>query len=198
MIITRGVTLAQTENRTEPAPLPSLDAGGVMGIQEIDRPQLEILMSKSRSLSPAEKAELDRGCLGLVCLYQSLGIKRWPESAPHTVAYLELRDALHRRCAAGRTNFVFVKQGWWLGGRPPSPASRSSPLSVEAVTRIRPGEFTFNYAVYFPDTTTYAWINHREYGFPLNLLQPQKAYLSTFPPPLEQTRTAQIFCSTCR
>jgi hypothetical protein len=178
--------------------LPSLDARGVTGIQEIGRPQLEMLMSKSRSLSPQEKAELDRGCPGLVCLYQSLGIKRWPESAAHTVAYLVLAGALQRPCPNGQVNFVFVKQGWWLGGRPPSSLARTGPVSVETVTRVRPGGFTFNYAVYFPDTSTFAWINHREYGFPLNLVQPQKAYLSTSPPPLEETRTAQIFCSTCR
>ena len=185
------------QNSTRANSLPSLDARGVTGIREISRPELEKLMSKSRELSLGEKAELDRGCPGLVCLYQSLGVKRWPESAVHTVAYLELRDALQRRCSSGQENFLFVKQGWWLGGRRPS-VPRATPLSVESVTRVRPGGFTFNYAVYFPDTATYAWMNHREYGFPLNLFQPQKAYLSSSPPPLEETRTAQIFCSTCR
>jgi len=26
----------------------------------------------------------------------------------------------------------------------------------------------------------YAWMNHRNYGFPVNLIKPQKAYLSAF------------------
>ena len=123
--------------------LPSLDARGVTGIREISRPELEKLMSKSRGLSLEEKAELDRGCPGLVCLYQSLGVKRWPESAVHTVAYLELADALQRRCPSGQENFLFVKQGWWLGGRRPS-GPRATPVSAESVTRVRPGGFTFN------------------------------------------------------
>jgi hypothetical protein len=32
-----------------------------------------------------------------------------------------------------------------------------------------------------------AWINHRDYGFPVNLIKPQKIYLSAFPPPLDET-----------
>jgi hypothetical protein len=38
----------------------------------------------------------------------------------------------------------------------------------------------------FPSTATYAWINHRQYGFPANLVKPQKAYLSLSPPPLSE------------
>jgi hypothetical protein len=42
----------------------------------------------------------------------------------------------------------------------------------------------------------YAWINHRDYGLPVNLIKPQKAYLSAFPAPLDaDTCTAQIYCS---
>jgi hypothetical protein len=66
------------------------------------------------------------------------------------------------------------------------------------VTRAKPGWYTFNYAVYFPATKTYVWINHREYGFPANLLWPMKAYLSVSPPPLDENRPAQLYCSTCR
>jgi hypothetical protein len=182
----------------KPGSLPSLDAHGFAGVHEITRPELVRLMSKFRALSPEETGQLDRGCLGLICLYQGIGLKRWPEIARGTVAYLDIADALKRRCPEGRENFVFVKQGWWLGGAAPAPSPRAAPISVESVTRIRPGGFTFNYAAYFPRTATYAWINHREYGFPLNLVRPQKAYLSVSPPPLDDTRTAQIFCSTCR
>jgi hypothetical protein len=189
---------AESENRTTPDNLPSLDAHGFAGVHEISRVELELLMSKFRVLTGEEKFQLDRGCLGLVCLYQGLGLKRWPELARGTTAYLELDDALKRRCPQGRSNFVFVKQGWWLGGTAPAPNPLTGPISVESVTRIRPGGFTFNYAAYFADTGTFAWINHRELGFPLNLIKPQKAYLSLSPPPLEDGRTAQIFCSTCR
>jgi hypothetical protein len=185
-------------NYAKPGSLPSLDARGFAGVYEITRPELVRLMSKFKALSPEETGQLDRGCLGLVCLYQGIGLKRWPELARSTVAYLDVADALKRRCPEGRENFVFVKQGWWLGGAAPAPSPRAAPISVESVTRIRPGGFTFNYAAYFPSTATYAWINHRDYGFPLNLVKPQKAYLSVSPPPLGDTRTAQIFCSTCR
>ncbi len=45
----------------------------------------------------------------------------------------------------------------------------------------------------------YAWINHRDYGFPVNLIKPQKAYLSAFPPPLDaDTCPAQIYSSDGR
>lgn len=150
-------------------------------------------MSTHRALTPEENRQLDRGCLGLVCLYQGLGLKRWPESARGTLAYLDLDDALKRRCPSGRENFVFVKQGWWLGGAAPASIPRTDPISVETVTRIKPGGFTFNYAVYFPGTATFAWINHREFGFPLNLIDPQKVYVSPSPPPLEAAGQLRSF-----
>lgn len=198
LIPVRAIDGAELENRATPASLPSLDARGFVGVHEITRAELELLMSRFRTLTLEEKSQLDRGCLGLVCLYQGHGLKRWPELARSTTAYLELNDALKRRCPEGRDNFVFVKQGWWLGGIRPAPNPLNGPISVESVTRIRPGGFTFNYAAYFADTGTFAWINHRELGFPMNIVRPQKAYLSLSPPPLEDSRTAQIFCSTCR
>ena len=156
-------------------------------------------MTKSRPLSQDENANLDRGCLGFVCVYQGLGLTRWPELAPGTVAYLTLEDALKRQCPSGQENFIFVKQGWWLADRPPTRNPATHQVLVSSVTRMKPGWYTFNYAVYFPRTSTYAWINHREYGFPANLVKPQRAYLSLSPPPLNDTgRTAQIYCSTCR
>jgi len=178
--------------------LPALDAYGATGVKEITRSELVALMTKFRPLLPDESANLDRGCVGLTCLYQGLGQKRWPESARGTVAYLSCKEALQRRCPNGQANFVFVKQGWWVGGRPPKPTAGTGAVPMSSLTRARPGFYTFNYAVYFPSTATYVWINHREYGFPLNLIQPQKAFLSTSPPPLEDGRPAQIFCSTCR
>jgi hypothetical protein len=104
---------------------------------------------------------------------------------------------LKRHCPNSQENFVFVKQGWWLGGSPLKPDPTSGQISV---TRIKPGWYTFNYVVYFPSAARYAWINHREYGFSVNLVRPEKAYLSVSPPPLddENRRTAQIYCSTRR
>lgn len=178
--------------------LPDLDAHGFKGVQEINKSELLLLLFKSRPLSEQEQTNLDRGCLGLTCVYQGLGLRRWPELAPGTVAYLTRENALNRRCPNGQTNFLFLKQGWWLGGHAPSPDRTTGEVSVEAVTRMKPGFYTFNYAVYFPATETYAWMNHRDYGFPVNWIRPQKAYLSALPPPLEEGRPAQIYCSTCR
>ena len=93
---------------------------------------------------------------------------------------------------------MFVKQGWWVSGRAPIPTAGTGAVPISTLTRVKPGGYTFNYAVYFPSTGTYAWINHREYGFPLNLVDPQRAYLSLSPPPLDADRPAQIYCSTCR
>lgn len=45
--------------------LPSLDARGVVGVQEITKSELLTLMSKSRGLSQSENAQVDRGCPGL-------------------------------------------------------------------------------------------------------------------------------------
>jgi hypothetical protein len=181
-----------------PGPLPALDAHGFKGVREIGKTELVELMSKLRPLSLDESTNLNRGCLGLTCAYQGLGLKRWPELAPGTVAYLTREKALNRRCRDGQQNFVFVKQGWWLEGRPPTPHRFTGEVAVDSVTRMKPGFYTFNYAVYFPSTETYAWMNHREYGFPLNLFDPQKAYLSSSPPPLDRNRPAQIYCSTCK
>jgi hypothetical protein len=179
--------------------LPALDAHGLNGVQEITRPELVKMMTKFRPLSQAENANLDRGCPGLACVYQGLSLKRWPELARDTVAYLRREDALKRRCPNGQENFVFIKQGCWLANKPPTPHPATGEVSVNSVTRTKPGLYSFGYAVYFPSTATYAWMNHSDYGFPYNRIRPQKAYLSSFPPPLdEDTRPAQIYCSTCR
>ena len=119
-----------------------------------------------------------------------LGLRRWPELARGTVAYLSRENAVNRRCPGGQENFVFLKQGWWLEGSRPIRNPATGEVPVDSVTRMKPGFYTFNYAVYFSSTATYAWMNHRDYGFPLNWIKPQKAYLSRFPPPLEDTRTA--------
>jgi hypothetical protein len=179
--------------------LGRLDAAGYNGIREISRAELEKLMTPSGRLTREQVAQLNRGCLGLTCLYQGLGQKRWPEQARGTVAFLTRDAALNRRCSNGQQNFVFLKQGCWLDDKPPAPHPIRGEVPVDSVTRIKPGWYTFNYAVYFPETSTYAWINHRDYGFPWNRIEPQRAYLSHFPPPLdEDRRPAQIYCSTCR
>jgi hypothetical protein len=179
--------------------LPALDAHGITGVREITRTELVKQMTSARPLTADETANLDRGCPGFVCVYQGLGLKRWPEQARGTAAYLTLSDALNRQCPAGQKNFIFVKQGCWLGGHPPMARASTGEVSITAVTRTTPGLYTFNYAVYFPSSATYAWMNHRDYGFPLNRIKPQKAYLSLLPPPLsDYTRPAQIYCSTCR
>ena len=186
---------AQREARS---PLPPLNARCTSGVQEITRAELLQRLATDRPLTAEETANVDRGCVGLTCLYQALGQKRWPEDVPGTVAYLSREDALQRRCSNGQENFVFVKQGWWVGGRPPKATAETGEVPILSLTRSMPGFYTFNYAVYFPSTETYAWINHREYGFPFNLMKPQKAYLSMSPPPLEESRRAQLYCSTCR
>jgi hypothetical protein len=180
------------------AALPALGASEYSGVHEITRAELDACVSKGRPLSRDEQAQLDRGCPGLVSLYQGLGIKKWPESAPGTRSYLRLEDALRRQCRNDQENFIFLKQAWWTGGKPPTPDPETGEVPRSAITHEKVGWYTFNYAVYFPTSRTYAWINHREYGFPLNLVRPQKAYLSLSPPPLEQGRIAQVYCSTCR
>ena len=185
--------------RVETGSLTALDAHGFNGVKEITRSELMKLMTKFRPLSHDENANLDRGCPGLVCVYQGLGLKTWPELARDTVAYLSRANALKRRCPNGRQNFVFLKQGCWLDDKPPTPNPITGEVPVDSITRSKPGLYTFNYAVYFPSTATYAWLNHRNYGFPVNRIKPQRAYLSPFPPPLnDETRPAQIYCSTCR
>ena len=178
--------------------LPPLDAHGFTGVKEITRSELLTVISSGGPLTADQMAQLNRGCLGLACLYQGLNLKRWPESARGTRAYLRREDALRRRCPDGEQNFVFVKQAWWATSKPPTPDPATGEVPLASVTRARPGRYTFNYAVYFPTTDTYAWMNHREKGFPVNLINPQKAYLSASPPPLIDTRDAQIYCSTCR
>jgi hypothetical protein len=180
------------------AALPALDARGYSAVHEITRAALDARLSKGRPLSRDEEAQLDRGCPGLVSLYQRLGVKKWPESAPGTRSYLRLEDALRRQCRNDQENFIFLKQAWWTGGEPPTPDPESGEVPRSSITHEKVGWYTFNYAVYFPTSRSYTWINHRDYGFPLNLVRPQKAYLSLSPPPLEQGRTAQVYCSTCR
>lgn len=182
----------------EASPLPPLDARGVEGVQEISRSELIALLSKSRPLRPEEEANVERGCVGLTSLYQRRGVRKWPETAPGTRAYLRLEDALRRNCPDGQENFVFLKQAWWVGPAAPTPDRATGEVPLSSITHQKVGSYTFNYAVFFPGTGTYAWIDHRDYGFPINLVRPQHAFLSLSPPPLTDGRTAQVFCSTCR
>lgn len=193
------LAVSTAQRSASPAsPLPVLDARSFSGVREISKAELIALMSKARALTAEEIKEINRGCLGLICLYQGLGVRRWPEEAPGTRAFLRLEDALARRCPEGRENFVFVKQAWWVGTKAPTPHPVSGEVPLSSVTRMKVGWYTFNYAVYFPSTATYAWINHREHGFPVNIINPQRAYLSTSPPPLDENRPAQLYCSTCK
>ena len=190
--------LEDNETAAQGLGLPSLDAQGYVGVQEFTRAEFVALMSKERPLSRNEQANLDRGCTGLASLYQRRGVKRWPESAPGTRAYLRLEDALRRKCPGNQENFVFLKQAWWVDGKPQKPDLETGEVPLSSITHQKVGWYTFNYAVYFPTSGTYAWINHRDYGFPINLFKPQKAYLSLSPPPLDDGRTGEVYCSTCR
>lgn len=196
-IVTADNTGRRSVSADFPA-LPPLDAGGVRNVRTLTKSELIDLMTRQRPLSSFEEASINRGCPGLACLYQGLGLTKWPESARGTRSYLHLEDALNRICSEQRENFIFLKQAWWTGGKSPTPNLRTGEVPLSSVTRAKPGWYTFNYAVYFPTTKTYVWINHREYGFPLNLLRPMKAYLSLSPPPLDENRPAQLYCSTCR
>ena len=157
--------------------LTPLDVHGSDGIKEISKLDLIRLMTRSRPLTKGEQTNLDRGCLGLTCVYQGPGLRRWPESARGTVAYLSRDDAINRRCPERQENFVFIKQGWWLAAIPPIPDGTNREVSPDSVTRVKVGAYTFNYAVYFPSTETYAWMNHREYGFPVNLHSSAEGFL---------------------
>ena len=61
---------SQTQRPANLESLPPLDATGIVGVREITKSELLILMSKNRPLSQSEKAQVDRGCPGLTCLYQ--------------------------------------------------------------------------------------------------------------------------------
>jgi hypothetical protein len=122
--------------------LPPLDASGGVGVREITKSELLTLMSKSRPLSQSEKAQVDRGCPGLTCLYQGLGLTRWSELARGTRAYL-LEDALNRSCPEDQENFVFVKQAWWASGKPPTRDPRTGEVPLSSVTRAKPARCFF-------------------------------------------------------
>ena len=120
-------------------PLPDLDARGVVGVQQIAKSELLSLMSKMRPLLQSEKTQVDRGCPGLTCLYQGLGLTTWPESARGTRAYVRFESALSRSCPESGHNFVFVKQAWWTGGKPPTTNPNSGEVPLSSVTRTKPG-----------------------------------------------------------
>ena len=90
--------------------LPPVNASGVVGVREITKSELLTLMAKDRPLLQSEKAQVDRGCRGLTCLYQALGLTRWPELARGTCAYLRLEDvkylALTPKFPGGPSNSI--------------------------------------------------------------------------------------------
>jgi hypothetical protein len=100
---TEESTQLQTESTVaaDTVPLAPLDAHGVSGVLEISKDELIRMITKTRPLTRDERVNLDRGCPGFVCMYQRLGLKRWPEAARGTRAYLHLEDAMARACPAG-------------------------------------------------------------------------------------------------
>jgi len=90
-----------------------------------------------------------------------------------------------------------VKQARWKSGKKPVPNRTTGEVPLNSITRAMPGWYSFNDAVYFPGTKTYAWINHREYGFPVNRIKPLKGYISLSTPPLAAS-TAAIFALPAR
>lgn len=181
---------------TSLAPLQYTGSGNA--IQKVSRAELERLMSPFKPLTADIKANLDRGCIGLACVYQGLG-QLFPEKAPGTLAYLNFNDALNRRCPNGQINFVFLKQGRWSDGKP-TPDQITGTVPTYAITN-RPtvgGTFGYNYAVYFPSTATWAGMNSDAHN-PVSRLLMGWGYLAPFPPPRDpQSYPGQIYCSTCK
>ncbi len=176
----------------EPSKLPPptitlvpLDSGGSR--QEISRAELEKRMSPSGPLPPAVSHELDRGCIGLACVYQGAG-QAFPENAPGTQCYLTEAEANKRTCGSCDKNFVFAKQGQWSSG-PPIPDPKTGQIPT---TSVSSADGRYNYVTSFPSTASYAWMNNGVYpGAPTQ----SGRIAPNYPNDVNYPHT--IWCSTC-
>ncbi|ROU08999.1 hypothetical protein D9T17_02475 [Lysobacter enzymogenes] len=156
---------------------------------DIPRLSLESQVS-AKPLSPAGKAHLDRGCIGLVSLYQRLNVKI-PEQAPGTTCYVSQPRA--EAAATCKNPTIFAKQGHWRRGRPTPSASGQIPNDSVAGGKVNPGYF--NYVIYFQQTDTYAWMNHEVQAN--QSANPQMASISPEPPITYDDYPQEMWCVTC-
>jgi RHS repeat-associated protein len=181
----------------ENQPTAEVDPLGLQGLlplgrngrsrRDISRPELERIMTpRGRGLPAVVKEHLDRGCIGLCSAYQGYN-EPFPENAPRTACYLAESRARSRRCPRCCRNIVFAKQGQWLHGQP-TPEPRTGQIPNNAISSAG-GDY--NYAIYFPSTRSYAWMDHTiRFG-------PQTASIASFVPN-DPHYPHTIWCSTCK
>jgi len=105
------------------------DLLGKFECMEMSRENFESWVGRNMyKLTPAQRAELDKGCIGLCAINQASDPTKGPyadkpEKAPGTQCYLSEAEATQRKCAPGQINFVFAKIGQWNGGNKPTPSS---------------------------------------------------------------------------
>lgn len=152
------------------------------GAAIVTRPELDRMIGP---ISPADKAQLDRGCVGMCSAYQGAGAT-YPENAPGTKCFKTLAQALSRQCS-GQQNFIFAKTGCFkIGESAPKPGPDGE---VPTGTISNMGNY-FNYLTLFPGGC-WGSMNHgtdtpgqQAYFYPKFPGTPNGAYT--------------MFCSTCK
>ncbi|RDZ29667.1 RHS repeat-associated core domain-containing protein [Lysobacter silvisoli] len=159
------------------------------GLDDYTRAQYE---SKYGPFSPAQRMQLDRGCVGLVSIYQNKGVNM-PEFAPGTecfATHVEAEDAA-RQCGS---NLVFTKQGEWASdSRVPRPGAIRG-------RQGRRGDQVFNYIAYLLAEDVYILMNHRiQDATPTNpqMIRVYRGDLPEHGPTPSDTYPAQMSCTTC-
>jgi RHS repeat-associated protein len=165
--------------------------------RDLTRAEAEKLMTpKGRNTLPdSVKHNLDAGCIGLCTAYQGSGdqfVK--PEWARKTNCYLSKNLAQSRKCDCGERNFVFAVQGILLPDRPSSSirlGKGGSIINKDLIDDTKP----FNYAVWFPSTKTYAYM---DFGYSIIGLGAEASNQTVFLREDLPRFPFTMWCSTCR
>ena len=160
--------------------LPRCPKGGVI----LSRSELDAMTGP---LTQADKANFNRGCVGMCLAYQGSSAD-YPENTPGTKCFKTLAQAQARTCPAGQQKFIFAHQGSYKIGEPAPTPGPDGEVPTGTISNM--GGY-YNYLTLFPGGC-WGSMNHGT-----DTPGQQQAYFyPKFPGTPNGSHT--VFCSTCK
>lgn len=159
--------------------LPRCPKGGVI----LSRSELDAMTGP---LTQADKANFNRGCVGMCLAYQGSPAD-YPENTPGTKCFKTLAQAQARPCPAGQQKFIFAHQGSYKIGEPAPTPGPDGEVPTGTISNM--GGY-YNYLTLFPGGC-WGSMNHGT-----DTPGQQAYFYPKFPGTPNGSHT--VFCSTCK
>jgi RHS repeat-associated protein len=151
------------------SPLTNVDPSGLQNVLSAGtHGKTDFMMDKFEALTGAAPGTFNFGCISVVDYYLNLGSGVVPESVygkncfwgagSNTKPAVEKAVRCTPPCPKGTRKVIWCKQGTWGSGGL-NPNAPGSPVSNPGDGWNNGGNSNFNYAVYFPETSTYSGAN---------------------------------------